>query len=284
MYLEPLNIENLLNQSTFSKDDITYLLNIKEESDKNLLLQRSKQLEEKYSLTSVNSYGLIEISTHCSENCTYCRLRKDNKEILRERMNRERIIEIAKEINKSGIKSIVIRSGYDDFYDQDRIAYIIYSIKKHADVEIMLSFGERTYEEYKEWKIAGASGYRLRFKSSNQDIYNSLNAHGSFEERIKHIDQLKMLGYQVCSGSIIGLPEQTDMDIANDICLCKHLNLDIAEFLPFSSQNNTPLQNNKPCSEEKTKCITAVVRIVLKDIVRCSKPKYSYSLENDIVS
>jgi biotin synthase len=194
-------------------------------------------------------------------------------------MNRERIIEVAKEINKSGIKSIVIRSGCDDFYDEDKIAYIIYSIKKHADVDIMLGLGQRTIEEYKEWKIAGASGYRLRFKSSNPQIYKSLNCLGTFENRLEHIEHLKTLGYQVCSGSIIGLPNQSFEDIAKDIQLCKNLELDIAEFLSFSKQSNTPLQNFNSWSEEKIQKTMAVARIILNDRMRNSKPNYIFNLE-----
>jgi len=274
-----LKINSLIDKTSFTKDEIFYLLNLNENSDQNLLFNRARQREQEYCDSPINSYGLIEISTYCSENCNYCRLRRDNTSIFRERMNRESIIEVAKEINKSGIKSIVIRSGCDDFYDEDKIAYIIYSIKKHADVDIMLGLGQRTIEEYKEWKIAGASGYRLRFKSSNPQIYKSLNCLGTFENRLEHIEHLKTLGYQVCSGSIIGLPNQSFEDIAKDIQLCKNLELDIAEFLSFSKQSNTPLQNFNSWSEEKIQKTIAVARLILNDRMRNSKPNYVFNLE-----
>ena len=279
-----MNISSLINKAELTLNDITYLLNLEDEQSKELLLSKAKQIESCYSDFPINSYGLIEISTYCSENCNYCRLRKDNKSIVRERMNRERIIEIAKEINKSGIKSIVIRSCYDDFYDQDRIAYVIYSIKKHADVDVMLGLGERTFEEYKEWKIAGANGYRLRFKSSNRSIYNSLNSSGSFERRIEHIEQLKDLGYQVCSGSILGLPNQTFGDMAEDIHLCKNLELDIVEFLPFIPQINTPFQYLNSWSEEDIKKTIAVAKLIFKEKIRNSKPSYIFNLEKHLVN
>lgn len=277
-----LNISSLVDKANFTKSDLTYLLNLEDEPSKNLLFRKAKQLENAHLNSPINSYGLIEISTYCSENCNYCRLRKDNKSIIRERMNREQIIEIAKEINKSGIESIVIRSGYDDFYDVDRISYIIYSIKKYTDVEIMLSLGERTLEEYKEWKIAGASGYRLRFKSSNPIRYKSLKTYGTLESRLEHIDYLKSIGFQICSGSIIGLPDQTSEDIAEDILLCKKLNLDIAEFLPFNSQENTPFKNLNSCSDKKVQKIVSVAKLVLNNSIRCAQPRIVFNLENEI--
>jgi len=275
---------SIIDKTSFTKDEILYLLNLEDDSDKNLLYEKAEIIEKKCCNSLINSYGLIEVSTFCSENCNYCRLRRDNTSIIRERMNRERIIEIAREINKSGIKSIVIRSGCDDFYDQDRIAYIIYSIKKHADVDIMLGLGERTFEEYKEWKIAGASGYRLRFKSSNPGIYNSLNCSGSYERRIEHIKQLKNLGYQVCSGSIFGLPNQTFEDISEDIQLCKNLELDIIEFLPFIPQINTPFQYLNSLSGEEINKTMAVTKLVFKEKIRTSKPNYIFNLEKHLVS
>jgi len=275
-----LQIENLINKTDFTSAEIAYLLQLKSEEEKNFLFTKAEQLEKRFFYSPINSYGLIEISTYCSENCDYCRLRKDNTSIKRSRMNREQIIEIAKEINKSGIKSIVIRSGYDDFYNEDRISYIIYSIKKYADVEIILSLGERTFEEYKGWRIAGATGYRLRFKSSNPDIYSSLNCFGTFESRVEHIKQLKSLGYKVCSGSLVGLPSQTFEDVAEDIQFCKELDLDIIEFLPFCPQSNTPLQYVSQWNDEQIKLTMAVARLVLREKNRCSKPRYFFSLED----
>lgn len=279
-----MKISDIIDKAHFTKDEILYLLNLEDDSDQNILFEKAETIEKTNYNSPVNSYGLIEISTFCSKNCNYCRFRKDNTSIIRERINREKIIEIAKEINKSGIKSIVIRSCYDDFYDQDRIAYIIYSIKEYADVDIMLGLGERTYEEYKEWKIAGASGYRLRFKSSNPSIYNSLNTSSSFERRIEHIEQLKNLGYQVCSGSVLGLPNQTFGDVADDIQLCKNLDLNITEFLPFTPQVNTPFQHLDPWSEEYIKKTIAVARLVLKDKIRNSNPNYIFNLEKHLVN
>lgn len=279
-----LNTIDLIQKSKLSKEEILYLLNLKTQREKSSLFAKAKEYENNLLNSEINSYGLIEISTFCSEDCNYCRLRNENTEIARERMNREQIIEIAKQINISGIKSIIIRSGYDDFYDVDRVAYIIYSIKKYADVEITLSLGQRSFEEYKEWKIAGATGYRLRFKSSSQKIYNSLNAYGTIRERVEHLNKLKSLGYQVCSGSIVGLPSQTIDDIASDLFFSKELNLDIVEFLPFCPQCNTPFESLSEWNKEDISQTLAVCRLIFKDSLRCSKPRFVFNLEENLVN
>jgi len=85
-------------------------------------------------------------------------------------------------------------------------------------------------------------------------------------DRITHLKFLKTIGYQIGSGNMIGLPMQTAEDIADDILLCKELDLDMAAFGPFIPSPNTPYQNKKPGSVEQTLKTMAVARLVLKDV------------------
>ncbi len=101
-----MKISDIIDKPNFTKNELLYLLNLEDDSDENFLFEKAEMIEKEFCNSPVSSYGLIKISTYCSQNCNHCRFRKDNKSIIRERINRERIIEIAKEINKSGIKSI----------------------------------------------------------------------------------------------------------------------------------------------------------------------------------
>ena len=52
---------------------------------------------------------------------------------------------------------------------------IIRKLKKQADVAVTLSIGERTYDEYKLWRKAGADRYLLKHEIADKDKYNNLN-------------------------------------------------------------------------------------------------------------
>lgn len=90
------------------------------------------------------------------------------------RINSDEIENIARNITNRGIKSIIIHSGDDEYFDSDLISHIIFSVKDTADVKILLSCGIRSLEELRSWKIAGASEYFLHIKQDacfNDEVY-----------------------------------------------------------------------------------------------------------------
>ena len=74
----------------------------------------------------------------------------------------------------------------------------------------------------------------------------------------------KSLGFQIGSGNLVGMPQQSVKDIADDIILCKELDVDMASFSPFIPSPNTPYRNQLACDINSILKAMAVGRIVLK--------------------
>ena len=261
-----LNLEKILNKEDFSRDEIVYLLNLNNKEEINKLFLKADEIRKIYCGDEVHLRGVIEYSNFCDENCMYCGLREDNFSISRYRMTPEEIIETAKIISNSGIKTIVLQSGEDGYFDTDMIAYIIYTIKQKFDVAITLSLGERGFEEYKNWKIAGADRYLLKHETANPRLFSIYHNREQLEDRINHLRYLKSLGYQIGAGNLIGLPGQTVEDIANDILFMQDLDVHMAAIGPFIPSPFTPYQNRTHGSVELTLKTMAVARIVLKEV------------------
>ena len=153
-------IEILNKGSDLSRDEIIKLLNLTDDQDIEYLFNAADRVRMENCGNEVHLRGVIEFSNNCKENCLYCGLREDNITLQRYRMTPDEIIETARQISNLGIRTIVLQSGEDGFYDTDLIAYLIYSIKQNSDIAIALSIGERGFDEYKAWKIAGV-GVRL---------------------------------------------------------------------------------------------------------------------------
>jgi biotin synthase len=82
---------------------------------------------------------------------------------------------------------------------------------------------------------------------------------------------LKDLGFQVGSGSLVGLPEQTLEDIADDIMFCVDLDLDMATFSPFIPHPQTPLANERGGTWQLGLRVLATARIALPAVhIPCS--------------
>lgn len=238
LLLIKINMKKLLEISqklNFTKEDIIYLLS-ENNTEKRVIIQNiSQKIASKLKKDFHSFEHKIDISNYCKADCMFCNSRNSNNKINRFRLNREEIIRRALELHANGCNSILLHSGYDDFYNTDRIAYIIYSIKQQAKIKITLSFGIRELPEYKEWKIAGADSYYLNMITNNSNLYSITNSWNSFEKRIKHIAELKKLGYNVGSGSIFGLPNQTIDDAASDIIFLNNLDLSYIDFCHFNS-------------------------------------------------
>lgn len=180
-------------------------------------------------------------------------------------MTADEIINAAKELRSRGIGNIILKSGEDSFFDIDLVAYLIYSIKKELDISVILALGERGFDEYRTWKIAGADGYFLNHLSSNSKKYQLMRAGRRLEEHIHHLTYLKKLGYIVGTGNILGLPEQSLEDVADDILLMKKVDTDIAITTPFIPALFTPFQNRDRGEMELLLKTISVMRLVMND-------------------
>lgn len=91
----------------------------------------------------VHLRGLIEFSNICKNNCLYCGLRRDNRNLKRYRMSPEEIVALAtRAVREYGFKTIVMQSGEDLWFTPERLKPILTEIKK-LDVAVTLSIGEK---------------------------------------------------------------------------------------------------------------------------------------------
>ncbi|MCL6628988.1 MAG: [FeFe] hydrogenase H-cluster radical SAM maturase HydE [Armatimonadetes bacterium] len=210
--------------------------------------------------------GLIEFSNVCSRNCCYCGLRRDNRQIRRYRMSPEEIVDVSVKVLQKGIGTVVLQSGEDPWYTAEIMADIIRRIKsKASNAAITLCIGERTYDEYRIMREAGADRYLLRHETANPDLYRELHPDMSFQNRIRCLRDLKSLGYQVGAGSMVGLPSQTVEDMARDVVFLRELDVDMVGIGPFIPHPNTPLGNEQGGSLEMTLKMVAAVRIATRN-------------------
>lgn len=261
-----MNLDEILNKENLSKDEIIALLQLNLYENIQGLYQRAEEVRQEYFGDEIHLRGIIEFSNYCRQDCTYCGLRNANDSIERFRMSKEEILVVAKNINDSDIKTIVLQSGEDLFYSAEAITEIIEEIKSKYDVAITLSLGERAFHEYDMWRNAGADRYLLKHETANIDLYHQIHPYQKFENKIAHLKYLKSIGFQIGSGNITGLPSQTLEDIAEDILLCKELDVDMASFSPFLSAENTPLSEVENCDLILLLNTMAVARLVLKNV------------------
>lgn len=249
--------------SEFSRNDIIEVL--KDDSNNDWLFSLADKTREEYVGDEVHLRGLIEFSNICKRQCKYCGLRCEDKFIDRYRISKENIISYAEHAVNMGYKTIVLQSGEDEYYNTDLMCEIIEGIKK-LGVALTLSIGEKTYEEYKAFKEAGADRYLIRIETTDKTLYNQMHPNMDFDNRVRCLEDLGRLGYEVGTGCLVGLPNQTIESLADDILFFKEINADMVGIGPFIPHPHTPLKDSATGSFTLALKVMALTRILLKDI------------------
>lgn len=263
--------------SSICRNEIIDLLSVNEAQSINSLFQKAYQVKNSLLGRKVYLRGLIEFSNICSKDCYYCGIRKSNLKVDRYLMPEIEIINSAKWAFENGYGSIVLQSGERN--DKKFISYMENILLKISEVtsnklRITLSCGEQTKETYRRWFEAGAKRYLLRIESSNRLIYESIHpSDHNFNKRVKCLLTLKEIGYQLGTGVMIGLLNQTMEDLANDIIFFKSIGADMIGMGPFIQHVDTPLfgtgikiVNNKNELYNLSLKMIAVARIMLPNI------------------
>lgn len=215
------------------------------------LFEKADSVRREYYGTDVYIRGLIEISNYCKNNCYYCGIRKDNKNLERYRLSKEQILSCCEQGYALGFRTFVLQGGEDwslpFAFTDEVICSIVREIKKkYGDCAVTLSLGEKSYDSYKACFDAGADRYLLRHETANKEHYRALHPKSmSLENRKNCLFNLKKIGYQVGSGFMVGSPFQTTEHIIEDLRFLQTLQPDMIGIGPYITHRNTPFCDHK---------------------------------------
>jgi len=270
-------VSKILQQSSFSIEDLIQLLSCTGDQEKELFSHAAK-IKNQYVGKEVYFRGLIEFSNKCRKNCLYCGIRSDNTKVNRYDISDKQILKAAQFAWENKYASLVLQGGErTDKTFVNRIDKLVKQIKQLSNQElgITLSLGEQSHETYQKWFDSGAHRYLLRIESSNPKLYSKIhpqNSLHSFETRLNALSSLQQIGYQTGTGVMIGLPFQTLGDLASDLQFMQDFDIDMVGMGPYVEHQDTPLYQYKDLlmSQQERFQLTlrmiALLRIMMKDI------------------
>jgi len=248
-----------------SPEDILFLLSTAEREEEEVLFETADQVRKDCVGDEVHLRGIVEFSNCCAQNCLYCGLRRDNYGLVRYRMSLAEILTAAKNARSQGLGTVVLQSGEDPWFTRERVIDLIRAIKEDTNLAITLSVGERSYADYLAWKKAGADRYLLKHETTSPTLFRALRPGRELGERLQALRWLRELGYEVGSGNMVGLPGQTDEDLARDIQLFIQHDFDMIGIGPFIVHPQTPLARAASGQLNRTLRVLAITRIITRD-------------------
>lgn len=240
------------------------ILESKDEEGIKSLFEQAREVADSVYGKKVFIRGLIEISSHCRNDCLYCGLRRSQTSAVRYRLTDEQIIDCCDKGYRLGFRTFVLQGGEDAWFDDTRMVRIVSEIRRrYQDCAITLSLGERSDESYQRLFDAGANRYLLRHETADADHYGKLHpADMSFENRMRCLETLKGIGYQVGCGFMVGSPFQTAETIYKDLQFIRSFQPHMVGIGPFIPAHETPFADRPQGSVETTLRLLSIIRLL----------------------
>ncbi|KAK8828718.1 hypothetical protein WA577_000199 [Blastocystis sp. JDR] len=261
------------------------------------ILQANSVTESIFS-NAVSIHGFMDLHNMCERNCQHCYMRRSNKDVKRFMCFPTHVYDNMEWLYNNGIATIVISSG--EFNNEGRTEFIEgiieNTIAKSTEIDrgfrvqkgdysggnpiqIGLQMGEIPMNSCRRYFAKGASLAYLRMEASDRLLYKDIFIREKgYDERVATIQKMMKQGYEVYSGTLVGLPFQTPENLAEDILFLKDLGVDGVDLDVYMPTKNTPIY---PFWREEThndyfgyleksfqqlKRMTALSRLVLRDV------------------
>lgn len=255
-----------LENNDIRVEDLIKLLNLKG-TEKNLLFNAAKDI---YNCNKQGVYvrGVIEISNICNNSCKYCSMSRKNNKLERYFISLDNIKQIVASAAEQGIKVFHISSGENDKYKDEELVELvdfIYSLNCKA----ILVLGKKSNSFLDKVAFKRDITFISKFETSNSWLYDEYNdKNGSLDMRLEYLNTLVKKGFSIGTGNIVGLPFQTDLDLAKDLILLKKINPKQASTSRFISNEYSEYSNFNSGHLEKTLNFVALLRLMLgQDII-----------------
>lgn len=257
-------IETLADSHTLTLDEYEELLNKRCDEAFFLLREKAVLAREQVYGRDVFLRGLVEISNICKNNCLYCGLRAENSALCRYRLTPDEIVETCRHGYALGLNTFVLQGGENDLYPTDAICDIIRRIKEACpNVAVTLSLGEKDRATLAAWRAAGADRYLLRHETATREHYEALHPSPlSFENRMRCLNDLKELGYQVGAGFLVGSPYQTNRHLARDLKFIEMFRPQMCGIGPFLPQKDTPFASEAAGDASLCLYLLCILRLI----------------------
>lgn len=260
-------LELLEKRRTLPDDEFKVLLDTFTEEDLQFAMKRAKEIRESIFGNEVFIRGLIELTSYCVCDCLYCGIRRGNRTAERYRLSKEEVLSCCKTGYELGFRTFVIQGGEDPYYTDEVMTDIVSSIRKeYEDCAITLSLGERTKESYKRLYEAGADRYLLRHETADEEHYGKLHPKGEqLQIRMKHLWDIKEIGYQVGTGFMVGSPFQNSSTLVKDLRFLRELNPEMVGIGPFVPHHESIFRDYDHGSLELTLMLLSIIRLMMPD-------------------
>ena len=260
------------------EDDLSFFLTC----DLDDLCKGADQIREARIGTKVDLCSIINgRSGRCPEDCKYCAQsahHHTNCEVY-DFLPEEKIVELCKLNESEGVDrfSIVTAGKALTGKEFDKAIHAYETMKKECKIDLCASMGFLSADQLHRLHEAGVTSYHHNIETSRRNFPNICTTH-TFEQRVENIHMLQRLGFEICSGGIVGMGESKE-DIVDMLLELREIQpeaLPINFLLPIKGTPLGDADTSGLTTEYCLKVLCLARLLVPKTDIRCAAGREVY--------
>ncbi len=240
------------------------------------LFAAARTVRDKHVGTRIDMRAAIDVGNVCRVNCHYCPMRRDNLHLIAKdgrsaisayRADSDKMAEVADHAYQLGFRELFFQSGEDSRLVPEVIKGVKAVMGAHPDYNITLNLGALADGEYEKLRDAGARNFLIKHETANPVLHEQQREE-TLRHRVDHMLKARRAGFEIGSGNILGLPHQTDEDLADDILFLGRFNITkMVSCAPFTPSDELPedARHTTPGDFDKTRRFIALLRLCFPD-------------------
>lgn len=229
------------------------------------LLEASAEITERFGSRHFDSCSIINgRSGKCSENCKWCAqsAHYPTSADVYPLVSRETYMKGAELNNEHGIGrySMVTSGKAMSGKELDRACSYFREAKESIDISLCASLGLLGREELQELYDSGVHRYHCNLETA-PSYFGELCSTHTMEDKIRTIRMAREIGFEICSGGIIGMGEtiRQRVELALTLRDIQPVSIPVNILCPIQG---TPLENMPPLSEDEIIATVALFRFI----------------------
>lgn len=203
-----------LDKKRLSMHETAVLVNTNSPDLVEEIKEGAKELKRKIYGDRIVLFAPLYIGNYCSNNCSYCGFKKNNKDIIRKTLYKNELIKEVQTLENHGHKRLVLVYGEHQIYSPEFIAEsvkTVYSVKeKNGEIRrVNINAAPQDINGFEIIKNAGIGTYQIFQETYHKDTYHKVHLSGmkrNFDWRLTALDRAMEAGIDdVGIGALFGL-------------------------------------------------------------------------------
>jgi adenosylmethionine-8-amino-7-oxononanoate aminotransferase len=243
----------ILAGEMISEDEVYSLVDINDKAARKALRDAAAEITEAKCPRTFDSCSIVNArSGSCSENCKWCAQSRHYSTGCKTYalIDREECFKTARYNNERGVKrfSLVASGRRVSGEALKQMVSILHDVKQETGMYVCASMGLLNHDELQQLWDGGINRYHCNLETAPSYFSHLCTTH-TIEDKLATIREAKKIGFEVCSGGIIGMGEtmRQRAELAITLRQVEPHSIPINILCPIPG---TPLADSEPLTDE----------------------------------